>query len=95
MDDRRHHGDVDNSDSHQLCSILQCRAVAAFVLGDPNAVEPIVSTAATRFTMLRDQDVDMVSMTTTHNFGRDTWEDHAMAGCTYSVRGQPYLRELR
>ena len=67
---------------------MQCRAVAAVVLGDANAVEPFVATAKTRFTSLKDDLVDVVAMTTTHNMGRDVWEDNALVGAAYSV---PYV----
>lgn len=65
-----------------------CRAVAAVVLGDANAAKPFVATANTRFTSLKERKVDMVAMTTTHNMGRDVWEDNALVGASYTV---PYV----
>ena len=49
-----------------------CRAVAAAVLGDSEAVEFIVTTGTTRFPLLQSGDVDVLINNTTWTFSRDT-----------------------
>ena len=49
-----------------------CRAVAAAVLGDPNAVEFVGTTTAERFTVLASGGVDVLFRTTTWTQSRDT-----------------------
>ncbi|WP_299816137.1 amino acid ABC transporter substrate-binding protein [uncultured Jannaschia sp.] len=49
-----------------------CRAVAAAVLGDPNAVNFISTTGKTRFTALASGEVDLLARNTTWTFSRDT-----------------------
>ncbi|NCW15285.1 MAG: amino acid ABC transporter substrate-binding protein, partial [Rhodobacteraceae bacterium] len=48
-----------------------CRAVAAAVLGDSNAVEFIPTTGKTRFTALASGEVDLLARNTTWTFSRD------------------------
>ena len=48
-----------------------CRAVAAAVLGDANAVQYIPLTAKERFTALSSGEIDMLSRNTTHTLTRD------------------------
>ena len=52
--------------------VAVCRAVAAAVLGDPQAVEFIPTTGKTRFTALASGEVDMLARNTTWTFSRDT-----------------------
>ncbi|MEO8530312.1 MAG: amino acid ABC transporter substrate-binding protein, partial [Deltaproteobacteria bacterium] len=49
-----------------------CRAVAAAVLGDGNAVDFVPTTGETRFTMLASGEVDMLARNSTWTFSRDT-----------------------
>ncbi|MEM7444557.1 MAG: amino acid ABC transporter substrate-binding protein [Pseudomonadota bacterium] len=49
-----------------------CRAVAAAVLGDADAVEYVPLTAQQRFTALQSGEVDVLSRNTTHTLTRDT-----------------------
>ncbi|MEM7723439.1 MAG: amino acid ABC transporter substrate-binding protein [Pseudomonadota bacterium] len=48
-----------------------CRAVAAAVLGDPNAIEFVPLTTTTRFTALASGEVDVLIRNTTWTFTRD------------------------
>lgn len=48
-----------------------CRAIAAAVLGDADAVEFVVTTSQDRLTRLRDGDYDVLIRSTTWTFGRD------------------------
>ncbi len=52
--------------------VAVCRAVAAAVLGDPQAVDFTPLTTKTRFTALSAGEVDMLSRNTTWTFSRDT-----------------------
>lgn len=49
-----------------------CRAVAAAVLGDPDAVTFIPTTGKTRFTALASGEIDLLARNTTWTFSRDT-----------------------
>jgi len=49
-----------------------CKAFAAAVLGDAEAIEPMVTTGTTRFPMLQAGDVDVLSNNTTWTSSRDT-----------------------
>jgi len=49
-----------------------CRAVAAAVLGDGNAVDFVPTTGETRFTILASGEVDMLARNSTWTFSRDT-----------------------
>jgi len=49
-----------------------CRAVAAAILGDPDAIEFVALTAQQRFTALQSGEVDILSRNTTWTLTRDT-----------------------
>ena len=49
-----------------------CKVIAAGVLGDANATEPMITTGTTRFPMLQAGDVDVLSNSTTWTSSRDT-----------------------
>lgn len=48
-----------------------CRAIAAAVLGDANAIETVYNTSQERFLRLRDGDYDVLIRSTTWTFARD------------------------
>jgi general L-amino acid transport system substrate-binding protein len=52
--------------------IAICRAVAAAIFADPNAVEFIPTTGQTRFTALASGEVDLLARNSTWTFSRDT-----------------------
>ncbi|MDE0346701.1 MAG: transporter substrate-binding domain-containing protein, partial [Boseongicola sp.] len=62
----------DASGNWEGFDVAVCRAVAAAVLGDPQAVEFIPTTGKTRFTALASGEVDMLARNTTWTFSRDT-----------------------
>jgi general L-amino acid transport system substrate-binding protein len=70
--------------------VAVCRAVAAAVLGDPQAVEFVPTTAKTRFTALASGEVDMLSRNTTWTFSRDTDLKFDFAGVNY-YDGQGFM----
>ena len=49
-----------------------CKVVAAAVLGDPEAITPVVTTGTTRFPILQSGDADVLSNSTTWTSSRDT-----------------------
>ncbi len=49
-----------------------CKAVAAAIFDDPNAIEVIATTATTRFTALQSGEVDVLIRNTTWTISRDT-----------------------
>lgn len=63
---------IDSAGAASGLDIDMCRAVAAAVLGDPNAVEFVPTTGDTRFTMLQTGDIDVLIRSTTWTFTRDT-----------------------
>ena len=67
-----------------------CRAVAAAVLGDPNAVEFVPTTSKNRFTVLGSGEIDMLSKTTTWTYSRDADLKADFAGVNY-YDGQAFL----
>lgn len=67
-----------------------CRAVAAAVLGDPNAVQFVPTTSKTRFTALASGEVDMLSRTTTWSFSRDVDLKFTFVGVNY-YDGQGFM----
>lgn len=67
-----------------------CRAVAAAVLGNPDAIKYKTLTPKTRFTALRSGDVDMLSRETTWTFARDVDLKLTFAGVNY-YDGQGFL----
>ena len=67
-----------------------CRAVAAAVLGDPNAVNFISTTGKTRFTALASGEIDMLARNTTWTFSRDTDLKFDFVGVNY-YDGQGFI----
>ena len=67
-----------------------CRAVAAAVLADPDAVEFIPLTAQQRFTALQSGEVDVLSRNTTWTLTRDTSLGLDFAGVTF-FDGQGFM----
>lgn len=67
-----------------------CRAVAAAVLGDGNAVEFVPLTTKTRFTALNAGEVDMLARNTTWTFSRDVDLGLEFAGVNY-YDGQGFM----
>ncbi len=67
-----------------------CRAVAAAVLGDPNAVEFVPTTGVTRFTALASGEVDLLARNTTWTFTRDVDLKFDFIGINY-YDGQGFL----
>jgi general L-amino acid transport system substrate-binding protein len=70
--------------------VAVCRAVAAAVLGDSNAVEFIPTTGKTRFTALASGEVDMLARNTTWTFSRDTDLKFDFIGVNY-YDGQGFM----
>ena len=72
-----------------------CRAVAAAVLGDPEAVNFVPLTTQTRFTALASGEVDMLARNTTWTFSRDVDLKMEFTGINY-YDGQGFMapREL-
>lgn len=75
--------------------VALCRAVAAAVLGDSNAVEFVSLTGKTRFTALAAGEIDMLSRNTTWTFSRDNDLKFEFVGINY-YDGQGFMvpREL-
>ena len=70
--------------------VAVCRAVAAAVLGDPNAVEFVPTTGKTRFTALASGEIDMLARNTTWTFSRDVDLKFTFVGVNY-YDGQGFL----
>ncbi|MDP9145535.1 MAG: amino acid ABC transporter substrate-binding protein [Actinomycetota bacterium] len=64
-------GFVDDAGDHVGFDIDFCRAIAAGVLGDPEAVEFVDLTTETRFTALQSDEVDVLVRNTTYTSSRD------------------------
>lgn len=67
-----------------------CRAVAAAVLGDQNAVEFVPTTGKTRFTALASGEIDMLARNTTWTFSRDVDLKFEFVGVNY-YDGQGFM----
>lgn len=67
-----------------------CRALAAAVLGDPEAVTFISTTGKTRFTALASGEVDLLARNTTWTFSRDTDLKFDFIGVNY-YDGQGFI----
>lgn len=67
-----------------------CRAVAAAVLGDPNAVNFIETTAATRYRVLNAGEADLLARNTTWSFTTDVDLKVDFAGINY-YDGQGFM----
>jgi len=70
--------------------VTVCRAVAAAVLDDPNAVEFVPTTGQTRFTALASGEVDMLARNTTWTFSRDVDLKFEFVGVNY-YDGQGFM----
>ncbi|MGR3760695.1 amino acid ABC transporter substrate-binding protein [Roseobacteraceae bacterium NS-SX3] len=70
--------------------VALCRAVAAAVLGDSNAVEFVPTTGKTRFTALASGEVDMLARNTTWTFSRDVDLKFEFTGVNY-YDGQGFM----
>ncbi len=67
-----------------------CRAVAAAVLGDSNAVKYVPLTGKTRFTALASGEVDLLARNTTWTFSRDVDLKFTFVGVNY-YDGQGFM----
>ncbi|MDF1715108.1 MAG: amino acid ABC transporter substrate-binding protein [Antarcticimicrobium sp.] len=67
-----------------------CRAVAAAVLGDQNAVEFVPTTGKTRFTALASGEIDLLARNTTWTFSRDVDLKFEFVGVNY-YDGQGFM----
>jgi len=67
-----------------------CRAVAAAIFGDGNAVNFIPTTGQTRFTALASGEIDMLSRVTTWTYSRDTDLAFDFVGVAY-YDGQGFM----
>lgn len=70
--------------------VAVCRAVAAAVLGDPQAVKFTPTTGKTRFTALASGEVDMLARNTTWTFSRDVDLKFTFDGVNY-YDGQGFM----
>ncbi|MBM9596354.1 amino acid ABC transporter substrate-binding protein [Roseitranquillus sediminis] len=70
--------------------VAVCRAVAAAVLGDPQAVEFVPTTGQTRFTALASGEIDMLARNTTWTFSRDNDLKFEFTGINY-YDGQGFM----
>ena len=67
-----------------------CRAVAAAIFGDKNAVEFVPTTGETRFTALSSGEIDLLARNTTWTFSRDTELKFDFVGVNY-YDGQGFI----
>ncbi len=70
--------------------VAVCRAVAAAVLGDPEAVEFVPTTGKTRFTALASGEIDLLARNTTWTLSRDVDLKFEFVGVNY-YDGQGFL----
>ena len=70
--------------------VAVCRAVAAAVLGDGNAVEFVPTTGKTRFTALASGEIDLLARNTTWTFSRDVDLKFEFVGVNY-YDGQGFM----
>ncbi len=70
--------------------VAVCRAVAAAVLGDQNAVEFVPTTGKTRFTALSSGEIDLLARNTTWTFSRDVDLKFEFVGVNY-YDGQGFM----
>ncbi|MEO1161430.1 MAG: amino acid ABC transporter substrate-binding protein [Pseudomonadota bacterium] len=80
----------DDEGNFQGLDVDVCRAVAAAVFGDANAVDYTSVTAKTRFTALQGGEIDMLSRNTTWTYNRDTSLGLDFTGVTY-YDGQGFM----
>ncbi len=67
-----------------------CKAIAAAVLGDPNKVKYVPTTAKERFTALQSGEVDVLNRNTTWSLARDSSLGLSFAGVNY-YDGQGFM----
>ena len=70
--------------------VAYCRAMAAAIFGDPNAVKFTPTTGKTRFTALASGEVDILARNTTWTFSRDTDLKQTFVGVNY-YDGQGFM----
>ncbi|MEL6565221.1 MAG: amino acid ABC transporter substrate-binding protein [Pseudomonadota bacterium] len=70
--------------------VAVCRAIAAAVLNDSNAVEFVPTTGKTRFTALASGEIDMLARNTTWTFSRDVDLKFEFTGINY-YDGQGFM----
>ena len=70
--------------------VAVCRAVAAAVLGDGNAVKFVPTTGKTRFTALASGEIDLLARNTTWTFSRDVDLKFEFVGVNY-YDGQGFM----
>ena len=83
-------GEPDANGVWQGFDVAVCRAVAAAVLSDPNAVEFVPTTGKTRFTALASGEIDMLARNTTWTFSRDVDLKFEFVGVNY-YDGQGFM----
>lgn len=81
---------VDSDGNWRGSEVSFCRAVAAAVLNDPNAVEFVPTTGKTRFTALASGEVDLLARNTTWTFSRDVDLNFEFVGVNY-YDGQGFI----
>ncbi|WP_310619614.1 amino acid ABC transporter substrate-binding protein [Flexibacterium corallicola] len=81
---------VDDSGERQGFDAAYCRALAAAVLGDANAVEFTPLTSKNRFSALASGEIDVLSRNTTWTFQRDADLKNTFIGVSY-YDGQGFL----
>ncbi|MDO5756679.1 MAG: amino acid ABC transporter substrate-binding protein [Rhodobacterales bacterium] len=80
----------DSNGEWQGFDVAICRAVAAVVLGDRNAVSFVPTTAVTRFEKLSSGEVDLLARNTTWTFSHDVGQNFEFVGINY-YDGQGFL----
>ena len=80
----------DANNNWQGFDVEYCRAVAAAVLGDPDAVTYVPLTGKTRFTALAAGEIDVLSRNTTWTFSRDNDLKFEFVGVNY-YDGQGFI----
>ncbi|MBB4276428.1 transporter substrate-binding domain-containing protein [Rhizobium mongolense] len=80
----------DASGVWQGMDVAYCRAIAAAVLKDPNAVNFVPTTGQTRSTALASGEIDILSRTTTWTFSRDVDLKFTFAGVNF-YDGQAFM----
>ncbi len=83
-------GEPDADGVWQGFDVAVCRAVAAAVLGDGDAVEFVPTTGKTRFTALASGEIDMLARNTTWTFSRDVDLKFEFVGVNY-YDGQGFM----
>ena len=80
---QRGFGFLDSDGVYSGIDVEYCRAVAAAVLGDPEAVEFIPASAGDRFELLAAEEIDVLIRTTTWTSGRDIGLNSQFAQITF------------